>query len=122
KGRPELKWEVVSISPTAPNLIQTIEDKLREEEWLVYEWSPIHLRKVLNDWYLKEGVTEVSALKVWQDTCHYLYLPRLVNDQVFRNAISVGIETEDYFGYASGKEGDRYLGFSFGSRSIAPLD
>ena len=122
KGRPELSWEVVSIPPTAPNLIQSIEDKLREEEWLVYEWSPIHLRKVLNDWYLKGGVTEVSALKVWQDSCHYLYLPRLVNDQVFRNAISQGVETEDYFAYASGKEGDRYLGFSFGRGSIAPLD
>lgn len=122
KGRPELNWETVSIPPTTPNLIQCIEDKLREEEWLVYEWSPIHLRKALNDWYLKDGVTEVSALKVWQDSCRYLYLPRLVNDQVFRNAISQGVETEDYFGYASGKEGDRYLGFSFGRGSIAPLD
>lgn len=122
KGRPKLNWEVVSIPPTAPNLIQSIEDKLREEEWLVYEWSPIHLRKVLNDWYLKDAVTEVNALKVWQDSCHYLYLPRLVNDQVFRNAISQGVETEDYFAYASGKEGDRYLGFSFGRGSIAPLD
>lgn len=122
KGRLELSWEVVSIPPTAPNLIQSIEEKLREEEWLVYEWSPIHLRKVLNDWYLNDGVTEVSALKVWQDSCHYLYLPRLVNDHVFRNAISQGVETEDYFAYASGKEGDRYLGFSFGRGSIAPLD
>ena len=122
KGRPELNWEVVSVSPTSQNLIQSIEEKLREEEWMVYEWSPIHLRKVLNDWYLKDGVTEVSAVKVWQNTCHYLYLPRLVNDQVFRNAISQGVETEDFFGFASGKEDDRYLGFSFGKASIAPLD
>lgn len=122
KGRPGLRWEVVSISPTAPNLIQSIEEKLREEEWLVYEWSPIHLRKVLKDWYLKDDVVEVGALKVWQDSCHYLYLPRLVNDQVFRNAIAHGVETEDYFGFASGKEGDRYLGFSFGKNSIAALD
>lgn len=122
KGRPELNWEVVSVPPTAPNLIQSIEEKLREEEWLVYEWSPIHLRKVLNDWYLKDGVTEVSAPKVWRDTCHYLYLPRLVNDQVFKNAISHGAESEDYFGFAAGKEDDRYLGFSFGGGSIVALD
>jgi hypothetical protein len=122
KGRPVLNWEVVSVSPAVPNLIQGIEDKLREEEWLIYEWSPIHLRRVLNDWYLKDGVTEVSALKVWQDSCHYLYLPRLVTDQVFRNAITQGVETEDYFGFATGKEGDRYLGFSFGKSSIAALD
>lgn len=122
KGKPTLNWEVVSVSPMAPNLVQAIEDKLREEEWLIYEWSPIHLRNVLKQWYLKDGVTEASALKVWQDTCHYLYLPRLVNDNVFRNAIVQGIESEDYFGFASGKEGDRYLGFSFGRGSIASLD
>ena len=43
KGKPQLEWEAVQISPTAPNLVQAIEDKLREEEWLIYEWSPIHL-------------------------------------------------------------------------------
>jgi hypothetical protein len=122
KGRPELNWEVVSIAPTSQNLIQSIEEKLREEEWMVYEWSPIHLRKVLADWYLKDGTTEISALKVWQDCCHYLYLPRLVNDQVFRNAIAEGVETEDFFGFAAGKEGDRYLGFSFGKNSLASID
>lgn len=122
KGRPVLNWEVVSVSPTSPNLIQNIEETLREEEWLIFEWSPIHLRRVLNEWYLKGGVTEVSALKVWQDSCHYLYMPRLVTDQVFRNAIAQGVETKDYFGFASGKEGDRYLGFSFGSSTLASLD
>lgn len=122
KGKPTLNWEVVSVSPTAANLVQAIEEKLREEEWLIYEWSPIHLRNVLKQWYLKDGVNEVSALKVWQDTCHYLYLPRLVNDNVFRNAITQGVENEDYFAFASGKEGDRYLGFTFGRSSITTLD
>lgn len=122
KGRPQLKWEAVSVSPTAPNLIQAIEQTLREEEWVIYEWSPIHLRNVLNRWYLKDGVVEVSALKVWQDTCHYLYLPRMVNDTVFRHAINQGVESEDYFAFASGKDGGRYLGFSFGRSAIATLD
>lgn len=122
KGKPTLNWEVVSVSPTAPNLVQAIEEKLREEEWLIYEWSPIHLRNVLKQWYVKDGVNEVSALKVWQDTCHYLYLPRLVNDNVFRNAITQGVESEDYFAFASGKEGDRCLGFTFGRGSITTLD
>ncbi|MES9919399.1 MAG: DUF499 domain-containing protein [Candidatus Thiodiazotropha sp.] len=122
KGKPTLNWEVVSVSPTAPNLVHAIEEKLREEEWLIYEWSPIHLRKLLNQWYLKDGVEDVSALKVWQDSCHYLYLPRLVNDNVFRNAINQGVESEDFFAFASGKEGDRYLGFTFERGSIATLD
>ncbi len=122
KGKPQLEWEAVQISPTAPNLVQAIEDKLREEEWLIYEWSPIHLRNLLKQWYLKDGETEVSALKVWQDTCHYLYLPRLVNDQVFRDAIAKGVETEDYFGFAAGRDGGRYLGFVFGQPTTIVLD
>lgn len=122
KGKPQLEWEAVQISPTAPNLVQAIEDKLREEEWLIYEWSPIHLRNLLKQWYLKDNEAEVSALKVWQDTCHYLYLPRLVNDQVFRDAIAKGVETEDYFGFAAGKDDDRYLGFVFGQPTTIVLD
>lgn len=122
KGKPALEWEVVQISTTTSNLIETIESKLREEEWLIYEWSPIFLRNILTQWYFKDGVTEVSALKVWQDCCHYLYLPRLVNDSVFKDAMNQGVASEDFFGYASGKEGDRYLGFTFGQGGIGGLD
>lgn len=122
KGKPALNWEVTAVSPSAPNLVQAIETTLREEEWLIFEWSPIHLRNMLQRWYLKDGVAEVGALKVWQDTCHYLYLPRMVNDSVFRNAIIEGVKSTDYFGFASGREGERYLGFSFGQSAIATLD
>ncbi|HDY8039947.1 TPA: ATP-binding protein [Vibrio vulnificus] len=122
KGKPQLEWESVAVSPASQNLVAEIENKLKEEEWLISEWSPIHLRNTLQRWYLKEGVTEVGALKVWQDSCHYLYLPRLVNDQVFKNAIIAGLASEDYFGFASGKDGDRYLGFTFGNGSMLMLD
>lgn len=122
KGRPELEWEVAGIAPTATNLVQAIEQRLREEEWLIFEWSPIHLRKLLADYYLKDGVQDVSALKVWQDSCHYLYMPRLLNDTVFKDALGQGVASRDYFGYASGKEGDRYLGFTFGQPGLVPLD
>tara|TARA_R110001583_G_scaffold195405_1_gene372882 strand:- start:3854 stop:6682 length:2829 start_codon:yes stop_codon:yes gene_type:complete len=117
-----IDWEAVSISTNAPNLIQEIENRLREEEWVTSEWSPIHLKKLLAQWYLKDGASDINALKVYQDTCHYLYLPRLVNDQVYKNAISQGLDSEDFFGYASGKDGDRYLGFHFGDGGFPILD
>ena len=122
KEQKNLHWEAVQVSPSSPNLIKAIEQKLREEEWLIYEWAPIHLTNVLATWYFKNGVQEVNALKVWQDCCAYLFLPRLVNDSVFRMAIAQGVESKDYFGYASGKNGDDYLGFSFGHSAVAPLD
>lgn len=115
-------WEAVSVSTNAANLIQEIENKLREEEWVITEWSPVHLRNLLSKWYLKDGSVDVNALRVYQDTCNYLYLPRLVNDQVFKNVISQGLDSEDFFGYASGKDGDRYLGFRFGNGGFSILD
>ncbi|WP_462174543.1 ATP-binding protein [Pseudoalteromonas gelatinilytica] len=117
-----IDWENISVASNAPNLIQEIENKLREEEWIVPEWSPVHLKNLLSQWYLKDGVKDINALKVFQDTCHYLYLPRLVNDQVFKNTITQGLDSEDFFAFASGKDGDRYLGFAFGRSHIVQLD
>ncbi|KPV39926.1 hypothetical protein AN478_06940 [Thiohalorhabdus denitrificans] len=119
--RPELKWEGLPISTSATNLIQEIEHKLKEEELVVYEWSPIHLRQILGQYYFGEDRAEVSALQVWQDICNYLFLPRLLNDNVFEEAIAKGVESEDYFGFSAGKEGDRYLGFLFGNTGSIQL-
>lgn len=122
KGKPILYWEVATLSTNAKNLIVEIELRLREQDWLITEWSPIHLRQLLHRWYFKDGITTVSAAKVWQDCCHYLYLPRLASDSVFKDAINKGMSSDDYFGFASGKEGDRYLGFAFGKPAIVSLD
>lgn len=122
KGTPILRWEAISVSPSAPNLAQAIEAKLKEEEWLIFEWSPIFLRNILAEWYFKDGQTDTSALKVWQDCCNYLYLPRILNDKVFNDAISKGVASEDFFGFAAGKEEDRYLDFTFGDGIVHQID
>ena len=119
---PTIVWEAVTVSTNAQNLVQEIGNKLREEEWVILEWSPIHLRHILDQWYFKDGVKSVNALKVYQDTCHYLYLPRLINDQVYKDAITHGLDSEDFFGFASGTDGDRYLGFKFGTGGLVTLD
>ena len=122
QGKPTLNWEVVAVSPVAQNLVAEIESKLKEEEWLITNWSPIHLRNLLGKWYFKDGVTEVSAVKVWQDCCHYLYLPRLMTSHTYEEAIRQGIESEDFFGLAGGKEGEKYLGFVFGKSALVAVD
>ena len=122
KDKPEMVWEAVAVSSTAQSLIQEIEHRLKEEEWLIFEWSPIHLMNLLQRWYFKDGITEVSALKAWQDCCHYLYLPRLVRDDVYKNAINLGLYSQDFFGFASGKVDEKYLGFIFGGSASVILD
>ena len=122
QGKPKLAWEVVAVSTFATDLTAEIKNILKEEEWLITEWSPIHLRNHLHQWYFKDGVTEISALKVWQDSSNYLYMPRLLNDQVYKTVIDRGLASKDFFGFASGKEQDKYLGFTLGTNALITLN
>lgn len=121
RGKLSLRWEAVSVSATAPSLVDEIENKLKEEEWVVYAWSPVHLNRVLKQWYFKEGVSAVPALKVWQDSCQYLYLPRLLNADVFQQAVAAGCARRDGFAFADAQEGDRWLGFTFGQNALVTV-
>lgn len=122
KGLSELQWEAFQINSGAQNLTQEIERVLRENELLITEWAPIHLHNVLQAWFWKDGNAEASALSVWQQTCQQLYLPRLKDDSVFQAAIAAGAESRDFFGLAQGREGERYLGFSYGKRAALFMD
>ena len=122
KGTPVLRWEAISISSSEPNLVQAIKAKLKEEEWVIFEWSPMFLRSILTKWYFKDGQIDTPAIKVWQDCCNYLYLPRIYSDTVFKDAISNGVASEDFFGFATRKEEGRYLGFTFGCRNVCQIN
>jgi hypothetical protein len=95
---------------------------LKENELLITEWAPIHLATVLKNWFWKDEIKDTSALNVWQQSCQQLYLPRLKDDTVFQHTMGMGAESREFFGFAQGKEGDRYVGFSFGKRTSLFLD
>ena len=95
---------------------------LKENELLITEWAPIHLAKVLKNWFWKDDVKEISALNVWQQSCQQLYLPRLKDDMVFQLTMAAGAESRDFFGFAQGKEDRRYIGFSYGKRTSLIMD
>ena len=122
KGLSEIQWEHVQINPGAQNLTQEIERVLKENELLITEWAPLHLAKVLKDWFWKNDTKETSALNVWQQTCQQLYLPRLKDDTAFQQTLGAGAESRDFFGFAQGKEDGRYIGFTFGKRAPLVLD
>ena len=109
------------MSASAPSVVDTIESKLKEEEWLVSAWSPVNLNRILNQWYFKRGVNEVSALKLWQGSCQCLCLPRLMNSDVFVQAVTAGCANRDDFGCAAVKEGERWLGFVFGHSALVTM-
>ncbi|NIC43382.1 ATP-binding protein [Aquabacterium sp. A08] len=121
RGKLSLRWEAVAVTASAPSLVDEIENKLKEEEWVVYAWSPVHLSRVLNQWYFKEGVGAVPALRVWQDTCQYLYLPRLLNADVFQQAVAAGCAKRESFAFADEQDGDRWLGFTYGQNALVTV-
>jgi hypothetical protein len=122
KGKQELIWEVTSLSHVSGNLARAVEDKLRQEEWLIFEWAAIHLSRVFGQWYVNESSRDVVTKKLWNDMASYLYLPRLKDEKVLKDAITQGIISEDFFGYAQGKEGDKYLGLVIGRPGDVTID
>ncbi|MCA9239533.1 MAG: ATP-binding protein [Planctomycetales bacterium] len=126
KGLSDVKWEHFPLNPGAANWSQEIERVLKENELLISEWAPIHLAKVLKDWFWKDDAKDTSALNVWQQSCQQLYLPRLKDDTVFQTTMGAGAESREFFGFSQGKEPDgdklRYVGFSYGKRTSLIMD
>jgi predicted AAA+ superfamily ATPase len=121
-GLTEVRWERFQINTGSPNLTEEIEKVLKENELLIGEWAPVHLKKLLKDWFWKDEKPEVGAVEVWQKSCCYLYLPRLKDDKVLQRTISAGVESRDFFALAYGKDGELYSGFNFGRPTTVILD
>jgi hypothetical protein len=122
KGISEVRWESFPVNPGAQNLSEEIERVLHDNELLITEWAPIHLSTILKTWFWKDGTKDVNALDVWQKSCQYLYLPRLKDDMVFRATLIAGAGSRDFFGLAQGKEGEKYVGFTFGQNTLIMVD
>ncbi len=122
KGLSEIQWEAFPVNPGATNLSQELERVLKDNELLITRWAPIHLTKMLRDWFWDDGKPSVSAVNAWQQCCQQLYLPRLLDDHVFQETLTAGADSRDFFGFAQGKEGDRYLGFTFDRMTTPFLD
>ena len=111
------KLNVANAVPLGDVVRQTLENN----DDIVRAWAPQFMRDVLEQYYFKDGVTEVSTRKVWNDMGSYLYFPRLVSTSVFCETARQGV-TAGLFGYARGKTEDgKYVGFTYGeNRGMRP--
>jgi predicted AAA+ superfamily ATPase len=103
-------------SGTAPSELERV---CRENELVIDEWSPIHLRAKLKELYWKEDKPAVEAKTFWEDSLKYLYLPRLKSREVLAAAIRTGAASQDFFGTAYGQAGGKYDGFQLGDGSVS---
>ena len=122
KGVGEIRWETFALSTHVPHFTREIERILRENEIVIPEWSPVHLKTILRTWFWKPDSPDVLAFDIWQKMSCYLYFPRLLNESVFRGAIEKGSDSVDFFGLAYGKEKNQYMGFSFNKHFSVTLD
>ena len=122
KGLSDIQWEHFPINPSVGNLPLEIERVLHDNELLISEWAPVHLANLLKKWFWKADAKEIGAMDVWQKMCCYLYLPRLKDESVFKNALIAASNSKDFFGFSYGKDGSKYLGFTFGGGSTPILD
>ncbi|WP_458399559.1 ATP-binding protein [Mailhella sp.] len=117
----EIAWRKYQLQASG-KLTDEIERQLRENEAVIEQWAPIHLRNLLRQWYWRDDRTEIPALNVWQDSCKYCFMPRLKAKGTFADTITAGTKSKDFFGIAQGKDGEKFLGFSFGKSTIVVLD
>lgn len=122
-GKPgDVDWEPRIIQPAATSVAQEIERVARQEEDVIFEWSPVHLRNLLQQWFWTDERPTAGVLDVWHSMCNYLYMPRLRSSRVLEDAISEGLDARDYFGYAASMAEERPEGLRFGNGGSVHLD
>jgi hypothetical protein len=103
--------EPFPLNTTSGNPGEELRRICRENELVIEEWSPSHLRSKLKEVYWKPDKLAVSAMTFWEDSQRYLYLPRLRSREVLAAVIRAG--SHDFFGIAYGQSGGKYDGFQF---------
>ncbi len=121
-GVSEMHWETQKVMANGAAMVRTIEQVLLDNEMLIRRWSPFHLKNELDKWFFQADRQDYALLNLWNDFCRYPYLPRLVDSTVLQETVTEGIQSRDFFGYASGREGDRYQGLVFGGKDSVYLD
>jgi len=69
----------------------------------------------LEKWNLFKEESHITLKQLWEYFSSYPYLPRLESDQILIQAITQGLKSKDYFGYAgSVSDSGEYRGLVFG--------
>ena len=86
--------------------------KVKQDEAIITMWAPILLRSELDSllWRDKE---DINLKVLWEQFSQYLYLPRLMNEEVLHTTIRAGLNSTEYFALAAGKNETRYIDLKY---------
>jgi len=101
-------WETIRISGGNENIITKAAKKMLQNEQIITRWAPALLKMELDNVLWRDS-DNISIKKLWEYLCTYCYLPRLANENVLLEAIQTGVNSTEYFAFASGFDGTRYI-------------
>lgn len=105
-------WDAVRISGGNESIVGRAASKMQQNEQIITRWAP-RLLKMELDSVLWTASDHIEIKTLWDYLCKYCYLPRLADENVLMDAISSGLSSTEYFAYASGFDGMRYLDLKF---------
>jgi len=106
-------WDTIRISGGNETIIGRAANKMRQNEQIITRWAPALLKMELDN-VLWTSSDHIQIKTLWDYLCTYCYLPRLANEDVLLDAIRSGLDSTEYFAYASGFDGTRYLDLKYG--------
>lgn len=105
-------WDTVKISGGTDSIVTKAAKKMLQNEQIITTWAPMLLLMELENLLWKES-NQISIKQLWEYLCTYCYLPRLANEAVLLDAIQKGINADEYFAFAAGFDGTRYIDLKF---------
>ena len=122
EGVSGLDWDVAQVAGGGDAIVARVSQRMRSSEHLIVQWSPALLKMELDRWFWKDR-QHVPVKQVWDALCAYCYLPRLREQSVFEATTRAGIESGDYFAYATSVSTQgRYEGLTLGASTSIYLD
>lgn len=119
EGTGPIDWEELNLRRndlgSTGGLVQRALYRLQSSELLIPNWSPVHLRREMDDYLWKDGRPHITVKQLWDYFATYPYLSWLRDHEVLLATIKAGVYSKDYFGYATGVTDDgNYTGLVFG--------
>jgi predicted AAA+ superfamily ATPase len=105
-------WDAVQISGGTESIVAKAAKKMIQSEAVITRWAPALLRMQLDN-LLWRDADDIAIKKLWEQLCTYCYLPRLANENVIEESIREGLNSTEYFAFASEFDGVRYIGLKF---------
>ncbi len=105
-------WDTIRISGGSEGIIQKVAKNMLQNEAIISLWAPALLLMELDNLLWKDNAN-IQIKKLWEYLCTYCYLPRLANETVLHTAIQKGLNSTEYFAFASGFDGTRYIDLKF---------